>query len=458
MQDFIKNGFDLDRWKDETLRLINEPRSRILLDVFSEEQIFQIVDSVSILKISELITFIEKWTNYNTYAFAMLKIAKRIISLEQEKAMVILSDLAGNKNGSFLSPDRYTAGKIDHEIIRTILSINKNFGKKFILQSYISQNGKYNDSLIGAIDKLLFYEDYFDDLNVPQAYFKANLQYNEGLAKGLPIKGNDYVFIANHKGKMTLPEIIIKYLVGLFNCPVVKIREATLQSLFDLVSDNTKYLNQLFRFGIVEGTENQVEYSLIVLNALALEKSEVLIHLKKELFQISASKKHFNILESISEVLRLVNTKQNGFLSTIEINTLKMLTQKSPIILDRGFTSIKNGRNFLYSKYQVLLMGKINQNELDNTEIQNDVYSSLVKKGYESYTADMEGEVHRGYNINSNFDTIEIQSPYYDEVKSSLNYVFLDKVKGDVSKILLSKELIKNFVYMIPQIYFIKSD
>ncbi|MDD2229468.1 MAG: hypothetical protein PHY48_08665 [Candidatus Cloacimonetes bacterium] len=68
------------------------------------------------------------------------------------------------------------------------------------------------------------------------------------------------------------------------------------------------------------------------------------------------------------------------------------------------------------------------KNEDDESEFQDDLYTDLTNKGLGSYSGEDEGAVHREYNINSNFDNLEIQTPYYDEVKNSLNRIFHSKI------------------------------
>ena len=102
---------------------------------------------------------------------------------------------------------------------------------------------------------------------------------------------------------------------------------------------------------------------------------------------------------------------------------------KSPIIHQQPVLSNLSGKNFIFSTFQAELLRQMHDNEDDETQIQDDVYVSLCNKNLGDYTIDQEGVIHRRYNLNSNFDTIEINSPYYENVKDVINEIFYSKIK-----------------------------
>lgn len=428
LKNFVEKEFEKDKWIENILQFINEHRDFVFSNVISEENVFYLVENVSLLHIDNLIAFVNKWTSGKSNSICSLKIANRLISLNPSKAKDILLKVAHDETDNLLFPRREDSEKLGFDIIETFIKSDKVFGKKFLLRSYISQKGRYSDDLIAALDKLLKYQEYFDDEKALEVFYEYNLQYNKELAEGLPEKENDYEFILNHKEKLTLSECTIKYLVSIFNYPVVKIRELTLQSVFDLMIEKPEYLKDLFKFGVECGTDNQIEHCLIVLNSISLSNPSILLPFKKELFAI-ANKNHFNILESFKELLLRLNHFKKGFLGIDELAIVNKLNYKSPILFNNKILSPKKGRNFLYSTFQTDLLKKLYDNEDDETEIQDDLYSDLVSKDLGDYNVDKEGSVHRRYNINTNFDTIEIQSPYYDETKGSLNRIFNSKIK-----------------------------
>lgn len=468
LNNFIEKEFEKDKWIENILQFINEHRDFVFSKVISEENVFYLTENVSILHIDNLIAFVNKWTSGKSNSICSLKIANRLVTLNPSKAKDILLKVAQDETDNLLFPRREDSEKLGFDIIETFIKSDKEFGKRFLLRSYISQKGRYGDDLIASLDKLLKYQEYFDDKKVPEVFYECNLQYNKELAEGLPEKEKDYEFILHHKEQLTLPECIIKYLVSIFNYPVVKVRELTLQSVFDLMSEKPEYLNTLLKFGVERGTDNQIEHCLVVLNSISFSNPAILLPFKKELFTIT-NRSHFNILESIKEILLRLNHFNNGFLSIDELAIVNKLNTKSPILFNNKILSQRKGKNFVYSTFQTDLLKKLYDNEDDETEIQDDLYSDLVSKDLGDYNAEKEGAVHRRYNINTNFDTIEIQSQYYDETKGSINRIFNSKIKRgcfeedfietiktmfrvyDPSKLLYQIELRPNYINWLPK-------
>lgn len=468
LKNFVEQEFEKDKWIENILQFVNEHRDFVFSKVIPEENVFYLVENASLLHINNLIAFVDKWTSGKSHSISSLKIANRLVYINPSKAKNILLAVAQDETDNLLFPRREESEKLGFDIIETFIKTDEVFGKTFLLKSYISQKGRYSGDLIASIDKLLKYQEYFDDKNAVEVFYEYNLQYNKELAEGLPEKETDHEFIVHHKEKLTLSDCIIKYLVSIFNYPVVKVRELTLQSVFDLMNAKPDYLKSLFKFGIENGTDNQIEHCLIVLNSISLSNPSILLPFKKELLAIT-NKNHFNTLESTKELLLRLNNYIKDFLTGDELAVVNKLNSQSPILFNNKFLNPRRGKNFVYSKFQVHLLKKLYDNEDDETEIQDDVYSDLVSKDFGDYNVNKEGSVHRRYNINTNFDTIEIQSPYYDETKSSINRIFNSKIKRgrfeenfiesikpmfrvyDPSKLLYSNVLKPDYINWLPK-------
>ena len=128
-------------------------------------------------------------------------------------------------------------------------------------------------------------------------------------------------------------------------------------------------------------------------------------------------------------MLFLINQFNASFLTEEEISSLKSLNTASKIISeDSTLNYTSKSKSFTNSSFQNELIYELDENEEDNS-IFDSVYSDLVSKGWKDYDGEKEELVHQRYNMNTNYDTIEIQSPYYDEVKSSINKIFHSKIK-----------------------------
>lgn len=424
---YVDEKLDIEQFFENILYNVNWQRDILFYQVLSDKEVLNLVNQSSLLNIDNLLNFIEKWTKGRIRSVSLLKIANRLINIDVNKAKEIILLSSQFEFDSLLFQRNNDPDKLDFDIIETILKIDPEFGKKFLLNSYYTQKGKYSGDLTNSINKLIKYQDYFNDESI-KTYYTANLQYNQELALGLPDKENKYEFISRHSEALSFSEVTIKHLVWLFNYPAIKIRELALQSAFDLIKDNSDYIKTFIYFGIENGNDNEVEYSIIVLQAIALQKTTILIQFKDKFISL-LKKEHFNILETTKELLLLINQNNTSFLSTDEIKDLQYLNTVSPIILmDYNLKKRRKSGKFIYSSFQYDLLYELNENEVNNSFFDS-VYSDITSKGFENYDVEKEGAVHRRYNINTNFDTIEIQSPYYDEVKSSLSKIFHSKIK-----------------------------
>lgn len=421
---FIDNEFDREKWVDNFLEFINDHRDYVFSSVISEENILKIVDETSLLAIDHLIQFIEGWTNDRIKAIALLKISSRLIEIDKTKALRIIDD--------FIHDDSYylyVDDKLDFDIFEILIKTNPEYGKKLLLENYIKRYKGSSYHLISNIDELIKYKQYFtNEIGIIKTYYEANLQYNKELSKGLPAKKCDYSFMVSHIEKLSFEEVVTKYIISLFGYPVVHTKHLALKAIFDLICKKEYLIKYLFDFGIKNCSDNTIEYSLVVLHALALKFPHLLYGYKKELLTISKIE-HFNIQESVRDIFHILIRNKKDFLSHNEAISMDFLNKPSPIIASPIIIKSLKGKHFLFSKYQSDLTYKIYQNEEDSTLFQDNLYADLVSKKLGNYTEEQEGAVHRSYNINTNFDNIEINSSYHDQVKSSINRLFHSKIK-----------------------------
>jgi|GEM_PF-1855786 len=441
---YVHEKLDVEQWFENIQRELNWNGGHFFSLILSDKEVIQLIEQSSIFDIKKLLDFVEKWTRHKTRSASLLKIANRLIAIDLNKAKEVVSLATSQYEfDSVLFQRDNDPDKLDFDIFKTILEADKEFGKKILLNGYYAQKGNYNGELTNSLDKLLKYQAYFDDEAV-KAYYEANLLYNRELALGLPDKENRYEFISEHVERYTFSEVVIKHLVWLFNYPAVKIRGLTLQSVFDLIKENSNYIKSFIHFGIENGNDNEIEYSLVVLQAIALENPIQLVPFKKELIDL-LKYEHFNILEATKELLLLINQANASFLTTTEITGLQSVNTASPIIfVDNNLMKSQKTGKFIYSSFQYNLIYELNENET-NKSIFDSVYADIVSKGWANYDVEKEGAVHQRYNINTNFDTIEIQSPYYDEVKSSLNKIFHLKIRRNCFEISFVEKIKREF-------------
>lgn len=441
---YIEEKLEINPWLERIGEELNSKYVVLFDQILDDKEVMNLVDQCSTADLNDLSDFIDKWCKGRKRSIALLKIANRLTVINSSRAKEIVLSVSNFEYDSTLFQNDDDPEKLDFDIFESVLKMDRAFGKKFLLESYISQNGRYSLDLTNWVGKLIKYHSYFDDQAV-QTYYESNLLYNKELAAGLPEEPSKYGFMAAYKEDLSFSEIVIKHIVWLFNYPVIKVRELALQSMLDLVMEDSTYLSLFVKFGIEMGNDNEIEYSLVVLQALALKKPAILAPFKLQLLTL-LKKEHFNILEECRLLLTLVNDSEKVFLTPRELSRLKSvneiskkqkLNSKLPGWLSKSFLWLcgffeKNnepdvelkGNVFIYTPLQNRLIREISLNQKQGFAIQDFLRKDISVKKLLDYDREQESNVHRKYNINTNFDAIEIHSSYYNELKSSINRAF----------------------------------
>jgi len=430
-KDYVIEDFDLNKVVEEIYKNINNDPGSILYSVLTDEDVFEIINKASLLKQQAIEEFLDRWVKDQTYSKATLIFANRLVKLQPKKAKQMLDVIAEKEYDSLLFSNHYNKDKLGFNVVETLIKADPNFGKRYLLKSFISQKGRYFYELLSAINMLMEYTPYFEGENAADAFYKANFEYNLGLAEGLPKKTADYDFVEQHSSDVELSEIIINYIVTLFDYPVIKIREMALKSLVDVFLKVPDYLSHFLKTGLHNLGFNKVEHLLTVLIGIALKEPKLLIDYKKEIW-ILFRLNHFNINELLIKLFSVLSKHSKKLLTKDEQLLIKSLNQPSSIIMPPEFKIYENGGRFIYSNFQADILHQINKNDLCDEAIQDELYTDLKqRKELGNYDVENEGIIHRNYNSNTNFDVIEIHSNYYEEVKNSLNEIIYEKIKRD---------------------------
>ncbi|WHF51965.1 dsDNA nuclease domain-containing protein [Chryseobacterium gotjawalense] len=426
-QDHVEKNLNVNKWLDNLLSELHLQRNHDLQYILPDSEVIILVDECPLDHLDDFVEFIDRHTNGKTRTLSLLKICNRFLFLDLKKAKEILSMLSRYEYDSVLFPRETDPDKPAFDILTSILREDVDFGKRFLLHSYYIQKSKYNRELTLAIDKLLKYKEYFEGNSI-KAYYEANLLYNKELSEGISPKEDRYEFILEHVETPSFKEITVQHLIWLFNYPVVKIRELTLRSAFDMFWHDAEALDVFVKCCIVNGNDNEIEHGIVVLQAIALKHTEILAKHKDELFAL-LDKEHFNIVQTGKELLNLINTYLPGFLSeeeTADVNS--PLVQFQSENLESVFYKKNSMRSYILSRFQIELLKKIDDHFKSAESIFGLVYDEIKTNGRSENPRFEDAAVQRKYNINTNFDNIEIQSHYYDEVKSSINRVFYSNI------------------------------
>ena len=397
----------------------------------TEEEAIRFVERASILKADQILQFIDNWLKGDAADIALLKLANRLAKVRPDKTKELLERFTSSERERWLFPTDDDAQRLGFDIFETILTADPTFGKRLLLEFYIQRKGRYSDELIANARRLLKYSPFFGEDVVAKAYYEANLQYNQQLAEGLPEASEEYAFITTHKEENSLKEGILSYLIHQFHFPVFKVRELVLQSLYNWLVQQTDDLPLFVQMAIGSGSDHQALYAVMVLRALAEGAPAVFTPLRKELWSL-VGRQHFQLLELTRDLLVRLHEKLPGFLTPDERSTLQALNTASPIFLPSGpIVPIERPTPFVNHSFVNDLISTAGAHDNSKTNFKTDVYQHLTRiKNVRVPQQSEELEIHRWYNANTHFDTIEIHTPYDDEMYDSINAVLYAKVRN----------------------------
>ena len=446
-QPYLTDDFDTKRWFNQLKHGLRDDRDFTFSGILTDEQLFDLVAAVSLLKLEGMADFVNRYSRGRTRTAALLKISHRLAGIDPERAKAVVKQLSLDGYDDLLFKQDSDPLDLGFDIIETLFRIDVDFAKEFTLDSYRRQKGRYASDITGSIDKLIRYSKHFDTGHESiREYYEANLSYNRELAVGLPQKANTYDYVENHIENIGLSGVVIGHLKWLFNYPAMKIRHLSLQSAYDLLIKNPGLLPIFTEEVLEKGKDNETEYGLIVLMAVALKDPSILLSFKLQFMRV-ISREHLSIQEHLKELLLLIDRNHAGFLSTEEKTLVDRINTPSGLVYP-PYSIVKSarGKAFLYSQFQAHLLETISELETGEVSVADLLYSDLVRNGWKDYAQADDSAIHRQYNRNTNFDTIEIQSPYYDQVKASLNTILAAMIKRneiEASGIAGLKELLR---------------
>lgn len=114
-----------------------------------------------------------------------------------------------------------------------------------------------------------------------------------------------------------------------------------------------------------------------------------------------------------------------------EIQSVKMINVTPQLFVPSvEYGVLKEGQRFVPSRYQTQLLHKLFSTHRGN-DMTEKVYTNLLNRGWTIRDGmDQEGVIHRAHNINTNFDNIEIDGPYFASVQEVLNETFVKEIES----------------------------
>lgn len=387
-----------------------------------DPNINRLIEKAHLLNLQKWETFCKRWMSNDNLCRSLLVLAKRYKKLSPEHCKQLLIEALESNKDFFYSNNEAS------KALRLLFEVDSEKAKEVLLYSFYEKYKIYSNEIIYKLDSVMEFTSYFDEQNINEHIYECYEKYNELLAEGLSEKKIDFNWMEDFVPSIEFEDAAIKYLVRLMDYPQVEIRKLSMKSLYSLINTDRTVITKILDFCANEN-ENIKEHVLSLFFTVALVEPELITEHKRTLLQF-LDIPHFNIKQTTKEVLLYCN-EHGGKLEQWEVNKLKSVNLIPKIIIPSIIQgNLKQGRKFIPNHFQVELMDKMLQ-LIKNYDLADKVYTYILQLGWNSKTGiDVEQATHRKHNINSNYDLIEVNGPYFNIVQKAFNEVFDKEIKN----------------------------
>jgi len=319
----------------------------------------------------------------------------------------------------------YMHGPLAGEICSEVIRLDRERGYELLFESFQQQYQQYPESIIYALDHLLDFSGAFPAFDAVRLY-EIWAEHNRRLAAGLSAKPVDVGWLADDASG-EFHDHCLRYLLDLFEYPEVDVRRLALEQLFLLVRDRHELTESIVDLWS-DLSSGQKEYVASLLFSLGITEPASLEDWAPRLVEIAQRERHYNLRATIAEAVSAgVDSGAEHDLSlVIEARALK----SAPRIVQPLSLLARLQQGIWYPPYLRWALGLLEDVALPGAleprtrTILAQLYPQ-PERGFEKEIA-----VHRCYNINTNFDVIEITGDYDRAVREAMNLALHELVQA----------------------------
>ena len=422
-QQYVAKHFDKDQWVRKFASGMYH-RTKSLETEIIGNNLIPLIEQASIPTLLHWERFCRSTHNGFDLTRPLLAIAARIKRINRQHALELLIE-AWTANRDFF----YTYGsQATKSFLDMLFELDPARAKQTILEGFSHQYKRYPRDIVYHLDQITAYANSFEEAEAFEFIYSEYERYNQLLVQGLTIKEVNVDWIEEFPLDSPFERSVVEYLVHMYDYPPVETRKLALASLFNLIRTKPDLLDVALR-SWQDITSNAKEHLLSLVYSLALVNHYDVMHHKKSIFAALQSS-HFNIRQLAKEIL-LFCVSQGARMDEAELQSVEMINVTPQLFVPSvEYGVLKEGQRFIPSSYQTQLLRKLfNAHRGDN--LTEKVYTNLLNRGWTSRSGmDQEGTVRRAHNINTNFDNIEIDGPYFTSVQEVLNETFVKEIES----------------------------
>ena len=406
----FENFFDIEEWLDRFVQTRTVPYR---IQQILERRLPKWISKIPLANLDEWENFCRRRCTSDTRAAAFLELADR-------RSMVNPARAVENLIAAWecISDFFFDYGKLAQRICTKLLDLDKDKGVELLFDSFHQQYARFPDSIIYHLDRLLDFADKLGPFDRVRLY-EIWSSHNQHLATGLSAKVADLSWLHDFSPP-DFQQACLKYLVRLFDYPVIDVRLLALDELFRLTTERPEIISVVLN-SWSELSDGQKEYVASLVFSISLHENTLAERWMPPLVELGRQEQHRNLRVMIADAVEFA-TANGATLAPETLTNAGSLKVPPRIVVPRGLALDWQAPGSVWlPPYLRWSLGVIAKGasaadlEAQTRVVLAQLYPHLERRRSEEIA------IHREYNINANFDVIEIRGPYDSSVRSALN-------------------------------------
>jgi Cap4, dsDNA endonuclease domain/AAA domain len=413
--------FDFQKWLE---RFLHPGPSRYHQERVLEEGLQRWIQESAVEDLHEWEEFCSLRCAGKCKSLGLSSIAKRLAKTDPAHASDLLSQAW--RDYEFFWFDVSLA----REICSEAFALDQAKGKLLLLESFRRYFERFPETIIYSLDNVFRFSNEFSPVDYDRLYVIWS-SYNKRLAAGLSAKPTNLDWLAD-TALGGFPAECVRYLLSLFDYPVVDVRRLALVEIYKLVKEAIVSVETILEEWD-SLTANQKEHVTSLLFSIALDQPASLSRWGRHIIELAQREKHFNIRRTVSEMI-IAASALDANANPELIDSARSLGSSPRVIMPLNPCVGIDGEDTPCLPYQRWVLKRLERVIPDDTLSLR--VRSLTARRYPDLQAGWSDEqhIHRSYNINTNFDVIELGGPYQRAVQEAINQSLHDFVQAHTLK------------------------
>ena len=408
--DAFLDYFDFERWADGFVQAGGAPylRQRDL-----ESRLQQWIETSPYNQLAKWEEFCRRHASGETRAAGLLKIAERCSKAERDRAVGLLIEAWQCVSDFF-----HEHSGLAKSLCGLLIQLDRDKGTELLFESFRQQYQQYPEMIVYRLDILFSFAEYLPTFDCLRLY-EIWSSHHRRLAAGLSEKPVEVAWL-KEPVPASFEEACLEYLLELLGYPVVDVRLLAADELLRLMSEQRRLVD--LALGVwPKLRDGQKELVATVLFSFGIREPASAPEWAAQLLNLGQQEHHRNLRSTIAQAVEMAIRHGAGLDASVLDDTTRL--KSAPTIVRTRVPQLHDGAGkraklppYLSWSLKVLV-DAFPSGELE-AEVQRELatlYSNPLR-GLED-----EAAVHRDYNINTNFDVIEISGPYDRAVRAALN-------------------------------------